>query len=150
MGFPGGTSGTEPPCQCRRPKRREFNPWMRKIPWCRIWHNTPVFLPRKFHGQRSLEGCSPWGCEESDMTEHVHAHTHTHTHTELLPLFTCIVASNAYSRKWLLFVWCCISVSFEHPAQLPQYSVLMKRRAEESCEVSNLHIDSKLKLLHCI
>ena len=30
---------------------------------------TPVFLPRKFHGQRSLVGYSPWGCKESDTTE---------------------------------------------------------------------------------
>ena len=28
-----------------------------------------VFLPEKFHGQRSLVGYSPWGCEESDTTE---------------------------------------------------------------------------------
>ena len=32
---------------------------------------TPVFLPGKFHGQRSLQGYSPWSCKESDMTEHV-------------------------------------------------------------------------------
>ena len=31
--------------------------------------NTPVFLPGKSHGQRSLEGYSPWGPKESDMTE---------------------------------------------------------------------------------
>ena len=30
----------------------------------------PVFLPREFHGQRSLVGHSPWSCKESDMTEH--------------------------------------------------------------------------------
>ena len=33
------------------------------------WHPTPVLLPGKSHGQRSLVGCSPWGCEESDTTE---------------------------------------------------------------------------------
>ena len=31
---------------------------------------APIFLPGKFHGQKSLVGCSPWGCKESDMTEH--------------------------------------------------------------------------------
>ena len=36
----------------------------------RQWHPTPVFLPEKSHGRRSLVGCSPWGCEELDMTEH--------------------------------------------------------------------------------
>ena len=35
---------------------------------------TPVFLPGKFHGQRSLVGYSPWGCEESDTTEGLHFH----------------------------------------------------------------------------
>ena len=36
-------------------------------PWRRKWQPTPVFLPGKVHGQRSLAGCSPWGY----MTEHV-------------------------------------------------------------------------------
>ena len=38
----------------------------------RQWHPTPVLLPGKSHGQRSLEGCSPWGREESDTTERLH------------------------------------------------------------------------------
>ena len=40
----------------------------------RQWHPTPVLLPRKSHGQRSLEGCSPWGCWGSDTTEQLHFH----------------------------------------------------------------------------
>ena len=40
--------------------------------WRRKWHPTPVFLPGKSHGQRSLVGCSPWGRRESDMTEQFH------------------------------------------------------------------------------
>ena len=36
---------------------------------CRKWHSIPVFLPGKFHGQRSLAGYSPWRCKESDSTE---------------------------------------------------------------------------------
>ena len=40
----------------------------------RRWHPTPVLLPGKSHGQRSLVGCSPWGCEESDTTEQIHFH----------------------------------------------------------------------------
>ena len=35
----------------------------------RGWQSTPVFLPREFHGQRSVLGYSPWGCTESDTTE---------------------------------------------------------------------------------
>ena len=37
--------------------------------WRRQWQPIPVLLPGKSHGQRSLVGCSPWGREESDMTE---------------------------------------------------------------------------------
>ena len=40
----------------------------------RWWHPTPVLLPRKSHGQRSLVGCSPWGRKESDTTERLHFH----------------------------------------------------------------------------
>ena len=39
------------------------------IIWRRQWHPTPVLLPGKSHGQRSLVGYSPWGHKESDTTE---------------------------------------------------------------------------------
>ena len=42
--------------------------------WRRKWQPTPVFLPGKSQGRRSLVGCSPWGHEESDMTERLHFH----------------------------------------------------------------------------
>ena len=48
--FPGGITGREPACQCRRHKICRFNPCVRKIPWRRKWQPTPVFLP----------GDSPW------------------------------------------------------------------------------------------
>ena len=40
--------------------------------WRRQWHPTPVLLPGKSHGWRSLVGCSPWGRYESDATERLH------------------------------------------------------------------------------
>ena len=66
MGFPGGASGKESACQCRR---LGFDPWFRKIPWRRAWQPTPVFLPGESHGQRSLVGYNPWSCTELDMTK---------------------------------------------------------------------------------
>ena len=42
--------------------------------WRRQWHPTPVLLPEKSHGWRSLVGCSPWGRWESDTTERLHFH----------------------------------------------------------------------------
>ena len=59
--FPGGTNGKEPTSECRRDKRHEFDPWVGKIPWRRKWQPTPVFLPGKSYGQRSLVGYNPWG-----------------------------------------------------------------------------------------
>ena len=45
-----------------------FSPWVRKISWKRAWQLTPVFLPGKSHGQRSLAGYIPWGHKEWDKT----------------------------------------------------------------------------------
>ena len=42
--------------------------------WRRKWHPTPVLLPGKSHGRRSLVGCSPWGRWGSDVTERLHFH----------------------------------------------------------------------------
>jgi len=42
--------------------------------WRRQWQPTPVLLPGKSHGRRSLVGCSPWGCKELDTTERLHFH----------------------------------------------------------------------------
>ena len=44
----------------------------RPLEWRRKWQPTPVLLPGKFHGWRSLVDCSPWGCKESDTTERLH------------------------------------------------------------------------------
>ena len=93
--LPWWPSSKESACQFRR---REFNPWVKKIPWRREWQPTPVSLPGKSHGQRSLAGYSLWGHKESDMSEEPPKHmvylfwvlsvfarctpnTHTHRHT---------------------------------------------------------------------
>ena len=47
LDFPGGASGKESTCQCRRHKKCEFDPWVGEIPWGRKWQATPVFLPEK-------------------------------------------------------------------------------------------------------
>ena len=68
QGFPGGSVIKNLPTDAgdRRYKRHEFEPWVGKILWRRKWQPTPVFLPGKSHGQRSLAGKSPWG--HKDMT----------------------------------------------------------------------------------
>ena len=63
-------SGKESSCQCRR---CGFDPSVGKIPWSRKWQPTPVFLPGKFHAQRCLAGCRPWGRREPDTAEQTHS-----------------------------------------------------------------------------
>ena len=67
VGFPGGLEGKRVCLQCGRPG---FDPSVGKNPWRRKWQPTPVFLPGKFHGWRSLVGYSPWGHKDSDFHFH--------------------------------------------------------------------------------
>ena len=64
MGQPARPRACSVLCLIGRHKRLGFEPWRRK------WQPTPVFLFGKFHGQRSLEGYSPRGHKELNMTEH--------------------------------------------------------------------------------
>ena len=66
--FPSGSAVKSLPAMQEMCRRRGFNPWVRKIPWSRKWQPTPIFLPGKSHGQRSLAGYSSWGPKELDMT----------------------------------------------------------------------------------
>ena len=77
MSFPGGTSGKEPACQCRRHRDVVLIPGLVRSPWRRKWQPTPVPLPGEFHGRRSLAGDGPWGCTESDTAERLSTLTHT-------------------------------------------------------------------------
>ena len=75
--FPGGTSGKESACQCRRCKRHGFHPWVTKIPWRRKWQPTPVFLPGKSPWtEKPGELHSPWGHKESDTTKRLSTDHH--------------------------------------------------------------------------
>ena len=67
-----GSDSKESAYNARGPR---FDSWVRKIPWRREWQPTPVLLREEPHGQRSLEGYSPWGRKESNTTERL-------THTE--------------------------------------------------------------------
>ena len=66
--FPGGSEGKASAYNAGD----GFDPWVGKIIWRRKWQPTPVLLPGKSHGWRSLVGYSPWGCKESDTTEQLH------------------------------------------------------------------------------
>ena len=75
-GFPGGASGKEPACQCRRCKRRGFDPWVGRIPWRRAWQPTPVFLPGESPWTEEpggLQSTGSQGVGHDSVTEHTHA-----------------------------------------------------------------------------
>ena len=70
--LPRWLSGKESICQCRR---HRFYLRVGKNPRSRKWQPTPVFLPRKPNGQKSLAGCSSWDCKRVGpnlATEHKH------------------------------------------------------------------------------
>ena len=52
------------------------SPGLGRFPWRRKWQSTPVLLPGKSHGLRSLVGYSLWGRKELDRTERLHFHFH--------------------------------------------------------------------------
>ena len=54
---------------CMPSRRHRFEPWVGKIPWRKERQPIPVFLPRKFHGQRRLSGYNPWGHKRADTTQ---------------------------------------------------------------------------------
>ena len=60
----------------QKSRRKQIQPliFLNQLKWRRQWHPTLVLLPGKSHRWRSLVGCSPWGREESDMTERLHFH----------------------------------------------------------------------------
>ena len=67
---PHGLQHARPPCPSPAPGVYSDSCLLRR----RQWHATPVLLPGKSHGRRSLVGCSPWGREESDTTEQLLFH----------------------------------------------------------------------------
>ena len=73
-GFPGGSVVKNLPANAKDRGDVGSIPRVRRIPWKRKWQPTPVFLPGKSHGQRSLLDYSPWGCKESDTTEQLSVH----------------------------------------------------------------------------
>ena len=79
-------------------KRCRFDPWVGKIHWRRKWHPTPVFLPGKSHGQRSLVGYSPWGCKRvrHDLATKT---TTTQQHTSYVKLILPVIKERKEERE---------------------------------------------------
>ena len=107
LGFPGGSDGKESTCNAGDPGSI---PASGKIPWRSKWKLTPVFLPREFHGERSLVGCSPWSGKESHRSKWI-------THSRLPCYFTSLLVSrkiivNSFVQFLLVLELCVIHLRF--------------------------------------
>ena len=93
--FTSGASGKESACQCRMCGEVGFDLWVWKIPWRRKWQPTPVFLPGKSQGQKSLGGYSPRGHKESEATEQL---THNDFCQDSLTFLSSTIIESQRSR----------------------------------------------------
>ena len=96
------------------PSRRcEFDPWVGKFPWSSKWQPTPLFLPEKSRGQRSLVGYSPWGCKRVNMTQWQNNSNHHHCMVLVsLNCFFCfssLVTQTQILSHCFLFVFCALN-----------------------------------------
>ena len=74
----------------------------REDPWRRERQPTPVFFPGESHGQRSLAGYCPWGCKESNTTEHTHM---TYMHFSFGQCYFCDFFSEVLYLKTCVLLW---------------------------------------------
>ena len=116
--LPRWLSGKESASQCRRCKRRRFNPWVRKVPWNRKRQPTPVFLPGESHRQSSLVGHSQ-GVVKSRTEHRCNQCKQQSNHLILIgpPIYpelteweTLRVWSGCFNKH---FRWFCYSLKFE-------------------------------------
>ena len=123
LSFPGDTSVKEPTCQCRRHRRRGFNPWVGKIPCRRAWQPTLVFLPGKSHGHRKLAGYNPqwkWSC--SVMSDSFRPHR---PHRGALPGSSVHGIFQAIVLEWIAISFCSRS---SRPRDRTRVSRIVDRR----------------------
>ena len=90
-GFPGGASGKEPACQCRRLKRHRFNPWVGRIPW-RRGHGNPLYYsclenPMDRETWRATVHRIAQSLDTAEATYHTHTHSNIY---ESLLLAKCV------------------------------------------------------------
>ena len=78
--------------------------------WRRARQPTPVFLPGESHGQRSLAGCSPRGCKESDSTEHAHTQRSLPSSGYFIYILICLLFLLVFERFFILYY--CSTLSF--------------------------------------
>ena len=92
-GFPRSLSGKESVCQCRGCRRSGFSPWLEKT-WSGRWQPTPLFLPGKFRGQRSL------AATDSTLMG-LQRVRHSCAYVEVLFVYFISVGTKSFTEKFL-------------------------------------------------
>ena len=102
-GFPGGSDDKQSAC-----KARDLSsiPGSGRLPWRREWLSTPVILPGKSHGQRSLAGYSSYGHKKSDMTTNTRSITVTAIKF-FIPASSTLMSQSAKYHFWLIIKCIC-------------------------------------------
>ena len=102
LNFPGGLDDKESAYNLPG-----FSPWVGKISWKKKYPPLPVFLPGKFHGQRSLVGYSPWGWTELDTTEQIiHTRQSVFTLLRLWKCEVCLYSHLCLQNRYMLRTHC--------------------------------------------
>ena len=127
-------SGQESACQCRRHKRHGFDLWIEEIYWRRKWRPTPVFLPGKFHRQKSLLDYSPGGHKESNTTEHTCKQARG---TKRKVNYGCLYFSHALCVITLSLRGCLASTEWSHEDERINKDSLIIHVAQKATSVQN-------------
>ena len=75
--------------------------WLKQKIRRRQWQPTPVPLPGKSHGRRSLVGCSPWGCYELGTTERLHFTFHFHALEKEMATHSSVLVPRDVGAWWV-------------------------------------------------
>ena len=103
------------------PMQETLDPCIKKIPWRGKWQPTPVLLPGKSHGQRSLVGYTPWGHKTSDMTYQLNHNINSswftilywfQVYSKVIQLYICQSFSNSFPIYFITEYWADFSVLY--------------------------------------
>ena len=132
LDFPGGSDGKASAYTVGRPG---FEPWVRKISGRRKWQPTPVFLPGKSHGWRSLVGYSQWVAKSRTWLSYFTFTCHFHS-----PLTH--VLSHFKPHNIVLFLWEFVPIFImkkmpenlqNHNSSWKSQKIKLTRQMQKSC-----------------
>ena len=140
-GFPGGASGKEPTCQCRRHRRHGFDPWVGKISWRKARQPTPGLLPEESPWTEEPGELQSIESQESDTTERLFTF-HFHTVGDDQPVIGPKRSSKAFpkaklvpEKKAVVTVWWCAAGLIQYSFLNPGETITSEKYAQQIDEM---------------